>query len=73
MTNSMGTITTEAETSEALELMVSLHIRHLPILEKDGSLAGLLSILSLFRDHAEDLGDQLNSLEAYHAADGPGG
>ncbi len=53
--------------------MVSLHIRHLPILEKDGSLAGLLSVLSLFRDHAEDLGDQLNSLEAYHAADGPGG
>jgi len=73
MTTSLGTLTTEAETSEALELMASLHIRHLPILEKDGSLAGLLSVLSLFRDHAEDLGDQLNSLEAYHAADGPGG
>ena len=73
MTTSLGTLTTEAETSEALELMVSLHIRHLPILEKDGSLAGLLSVLSLFRDHAEDLVDQLDSLEAYHAADGPGG
>ena len=73
MTTSLGTLTTEAETSQALELMVSLHIRHLPILEKDGSLAGLLSVLSLFRDHAEDLVDQLDYLEAYHAADGPGG
>ncbi len=73
MTTSLGTLTTEAETSEALELMASLHIRHLPILEKDGSLAGLLFVRSLLRDHAEDLGDQLNSLEAYFTADGPGG
>jgi CBS domain-containing protein len=73
MTTSLETLTTEAETSEALDLMVSLHIRHLPILEKDGSLAGLLFVRSLLRDHAEDLGDQLNSLEAYFTADGPGG
>ncbi len=73
MTTSLETLTTEAETSEALELMVSLHIRHLPILEKDGSLAGLLSVRNLLRNHAEDLVDQLNSLEAYFAADGPGG
>ncbi|MCZ6768653.1 MAG: CBS domain-containing protein, partial [Acidobacteria bacterium] len=50
MTTSLETLTTEAETSAALELMVSLHIRHLPILEKDGSLAGLLSVLNLLRD-----------------------
>ena len=73
MTTSLGTLTTEAETSEALELMASLHIRHLPILEKDGSLAGLLSVRNFLRHHAEDLGDQLNSLEAYFTADGPGG
>ncbi len=73
MTTSLKTLTTEAESSEALELMVSRHIRHLPVLEKDGSLAGLLSVRSLLRDHAADLGDQLNSLEAYFAADGPGG
>ncbi|MCZ6621168.1 MAG: CBS domain-containing protein [Deltaproteobacteria bacterium] len=73
MTTRLETLTTEAESSEALDLMVSRHIRHLPIVEKDGSLAGLLSVLSLFRDQVEDLGDQLNSLEAYFTADGPGG
>ncbi len=73
MTTSLKTLTTEAGSSEALELMVSLHIRHLPIVEKDGSLAGLLSVRNLLRNHAEDLVDQLNSLEAYFAADGPGG
>jgi CBS domain-containing protein len=73
MTTSLQTLTTEAGSSEALELMVSLHIRHLPIVEKDGSLAGLLSVRNLLRHHAEDLVDQLNSLEAYFAADGPGG
>ncbi len=73
MTTSLETLTTEAESSEALELMVSRHIRHLPIVEKDGSLAGLLSVRNFLRHHAEDLGDQLNSLEAYFTADGPGG
>ena len=73
MTTSLKTLTTEAGSSEALELMVSLHIRHLPIVEKDGSLAGLLSVRNLLRHHAEDLVDQLNSLAAYFAADGPGG
>ncbi len=73
MTTNLETLTTEAETSKALKLMVSLHIRHLPIVEKDGSLAGLLSVRNLLQNHAEDLVDQLNSLEAYFAADGPGG
>ena len=73
MTTSLETLTTEAESSEALELMVSRHIRHLPIVEKDGSLAGLLSVRNFLRHHAEDLGDQLDSLEAYFTADGPGG
>jgi CBS domain-containing protein len=73
MTTSPETLTTEAEASKALKLMVSLHIRHLPIVEKDGSLAGLLSVRDLLRDHAEDLVDQLDSLEAYFTADGPGG
>ena len=73
MTTSLETLTTEAESSEALDLMVSRHIRHLPIVEKDGSLAGLLSVRNFLRHHAEDLGDQLNSLEAYFTADGPGG
>ena len=73
MTTSLETLTTEAEASTALQLMESRHIRHLLIVEKDGSLVGLLSVRHLLRDHAEDLVDQLDSLEAYFTADGPGG
>ena len=73
MTTNLEILTTQADSSEALALLVSRHIRHVPIVEEDGSLAGLLSVRDLLRHHAEDLVDQLNSLEAYFAADGPGG
>ena len=73
MTTNLEILTTRADSSEALALLVSRHIRHVPIVEEDGSLAGLLSVRDLLRHHAEDLVDQLNSLEAYFAADGPGG
>ena len=73
MTKELETVTTETDSSDALSLMVSRHIRHLPVVGEDGSLAGLLSIRNLLQYHVEELVDQLNSLEAYFAADGPGG
>ncbi len=73
MTTKLEILTTQADSSEALELLVSRHIRHLPILDEDGSVAGLLSVRDLLQHHAEELVDQLNSLEAYFTADGPGG
>ena len=73
MTTSLETITIETEALQALELMVSRHIRHLPVMDDDGQLAGLLSIRNLLQHMVEDLVDQLNSMEAYFTADGPGG
>ena len=73
MTTKLEILTTQADSSEALGLLVSRHIRHLPIVEEDGSLVGLLSVRDLLHHHAEDLVNQLNSLEAYFTADGPGG
>ena len=73
MTTKLEILNTRADSSEALELLVSRQIRHLPIVEEDGSLVGLLSVQRLLKHHAEDLVDQLNSLEAYFTADGPGG
>ncbi len=73
MTTKLVILNTQADSSEALELLVSRKIRHLPILDEDGSLVGLLSVRRLLKHHAEDLVDQLNSLEAYFTADGPGG
>ncbi len=59
--------------SEALELMVTSHFRHLPILGADGGLAGMLSIRHLLRHQVERLKSDMDSLEQYIAADGPGG
>ncbi len=63
----------DTESGDALELMVKRHIRHLPIVDADEELIGLASIRNLLQYHVEDLADQLNSLEAYFTADGPGG
>ncbi len=59
--------------SEALELMITNHFRHLPILGADGGLAGMLSIRHLLRHQVERLTGDVDSLEQYLAADGPGG
>jgi CBS domain-containing protein len=63
----------DTEDAAALELMVRKHIRHLPIVDKQGTLIGLVSIRNLLHSHVDDLVDQLNSIEAYFTADGPGG
>ena len=73
MTSPVKSVTEEQDAGVALELMVSNHVRHLPILDSQGSLAGLISIRNLLQYHVEELADQLNSLESYFSADGPGG
>lgn len=73
MTTAVETIIENTEAGEALELMVSRHIRHLPVVDREQKLIGLLSVRNLLQHHVEELADQLNSLEAYFTADGPGG
>ena len=73
MTSPVKSVTEEQDAGDALELMVSNHVRHLPILDDQGGLTGLISIRNLLQHHVEELADQLNSLESYFLADGPGG
>ena len=73
MTTAVQTVGEAAEAGEALELMVSRHIRHLPVVDSENRVTGLLSVRNLLQHHIEELADQLNSLEAYFSADGPGG
>ena len=73
MTTAVQTVGEEAEAGEALEVMVSRHIRHLPVVNSENRVTGLLSVRNLLQHHIEELADQLNSLEAYFSADGPGG
>jgi CBS domain-containing protein len=73
MTSPVETIHRDSPADEALKLMLEKHIRHLPIVDRDGKLAGMISMRSLLHDKIEDLTDQLDSLEAYFTADGVGG
>ena len=73
MTTAVQTVGEDAEAGEALELMVSRHIRHLPVVNSENRVTGLLSVRNLLQHHIDELADQLNSLEAYFSADGPGG
>ena len=73
MTSTVKSVFEDQDAGDALELMVANHVRHLPILDSQGSLTGLISIRNLLQHHVEELADQLNSLESYCLADGPGG
>jgi len=73
MTTPVDMATTETTPGEAFEEMVSRHYRHLPIVDKDGRLLGLLSIRHLLQWRLEELGQQLDSMEQYVTNDSPGG
>ncbi len=67
------TVTTDTEAQEALALMFSHRQCYLPVVDREGSIKGWLAICHLFENNLEDLNRQLDSLEAYLTADGPGG
>jgi CBS domain-containing protein len=73
MTSPVETIHRDSPADEALKVMLEKHIRHLPIIDRDGSLCGMISIRGLLHEKVAELTDQLDSLEAYFTADGCGG
>lgn len=73
MTSPAETIADEASEEDALVQMVERHVRHLPIVGKDGELKGMLSIRNLLEHRVDELARELHSLDQYLANDGPGG
>jgi len=73
MTAPPKTALDDTTAEEALNLMVEHHIRHLPVVDKDGKLLGMLSIRNLLEHMVEDLRRELHSLDQYLLNDGPGG
>jgi CBS domain-containing protein len=73
MTTEVDMATTETTPGEAFEEMMSHHYRHLPIVDKDGRLLGLLSIRHLLQWRLEELSQQLDSMEQYVSNDALGG
>ena len=73
MTTSVELATGETGPGEALVTMVDRHFRHLPIVDNDGRLLGMLSIRDVLQWRIDDLSRELDSLEQYVMNDGPGG
>jgi CBS domain-containing protein len=73
MTTPVEMATLSTGPGEALSVMVERHFRHLPVVDNDGKLLGMLSIRNLLQSRIDDLTQQLDSLEQYVSNDGPGG
>ena len=73
MTSEVKTVTDATRPEDAIEVMLTGRLRHLPVLGNDGQVLGLLSIRALLEDKVQDLSQEVSSLEQYLANDGPGG
>lgn len=63
----------EATPDDVLKIMADRHIRHLPVLGATGKAEGVLSMRHLLARKIEQLTREMDSLEAFMAADGIGG
>lgn len=73
MTYPVETTTDDAPADEVLNSMVERHIRHLPVVDAEGKVKGMLSIRNLLENMVEQLRNELHSLDQYLLNDGPGG
>lgn len=73
MTSPAETVADETSEEDALTHMLERHVRHLPIVSREGHLLGMLSIRNLLEHRVEDLSRQLHSLDQFLSNDGPGG
>ena len=65
--------TTGTTPGEALEVMVEKHIRHLPVVDDQTRLLGILSIRNLLQSQVDELRQELDSLETALTNDAAGG
>jgi CBS domain-containing protein len=73
MTTPVDLATSATGPAEALVTMVERHYRHLPVVDNEGKLMGMLSIRNVLQWRIDALSQELDSLEQYVANDGPGG
>ncbi|HYZ32272.1 MAG TPA: CBS domain-containing protein [Crenalkalicoccus sp.] len=70
MTRDLVTVAPEARVPDALALMTRRRIRHLPVIDAEGRLAGLVSIGDLVKARIEEAEHQAEELKAYVASSG---
>jgi CBS domain-containing protein len=73
MTKDVRTITDGTSVKEAVGIMRTHKIRHLPIVSATGEIEGIVALRYLLFDIVDDLETEASSLKSYMEADGPGG
>lgn len=73
MTSPVVPIGIEASIADGLRVMVDLHVRHLPVIDKDGQVVGMLSMRHLMRERIDRLEHDVGALENYIGAEGIAG
>ena len=73
MTSPVKVVNVNTTGSQALAIMASNKFHHLPIVDDGCHILGMVSTSHLLHHVVEDLTDELDSLDAYICADGPGG
>lgn len=58
---------------DALRMMVGKHFRHIPVVDENDKVTGMLSVRDVYEHAVESLSHELNSVVNYFTADGPGG
>lgn len=70
MTRALHTVTPRTHIQQALEMMTDRRVRHLPVLEEDGRLAGMVSIGDLVKRRIEEAEHEARELKQYVATAG---
>jgi len=65
MTRALHTVTPRTRITDALEMMTDRRVRHLPVLEEDGSLAGMVSIGDLVKARIDEALHEAEELRHY--------
>lgn len=73
MTTEMITESAETTVKDGLQVMSEHKIRHLPVVDENNTLEGMVSLRFLMHNRVEAMLNEVQSLEAYMSADGPGG
>lgn len=73
MTREVITVTSDVTPGAALRTLIEKHIRHLPVVDADRRVIGMVSLRDLLRNRIDDLSQQLDSVVSYFTADGIGG
>ena len=73
MTSNLDMATLKTTPGEAFSAMIHTHYRHLPVVNDNGVLLGILSIRNLLQSKIDELTQQLDSMETAMSNDAPGG